>query len=358
MILGHIILGRRLTKKKETKSTKKEQKKTGWSYLEAIFGYVLLGGGVAYILHGIHFGELFSHWGRIRWGWVTVGVAINILSYVSWGLCWKWLLVPVAEISVYNATRAVYIGQFANELLPGRLGELFRAYVASRWVSAEFVDVIPSVIANRLLDGVWSVVGVGLIAFFVSLPKNLLVGGSILAILILGGTGSLIYFAYHRHRVLKNWAKDKGSGGKWLRFLKWFLGHLAMGFQEIGLTRPSVQAFLISPLWLFSQGLSFWLIMLAYGLSVPFLVGAAVFLIVHFGTLLPNAPGDAGVYQFFCVLGLTLFGMDKTTAAGFSIVVYFLLITPIWLIGFIALGQSGLSIKSIQQDIENFRRRA
>ncbi len=326
--------------------------------MEAIFGYLLLAGGLAYILHGIHFGELFSHLGRIRWAWVAGGVTINILSYINWGLCWKWLLAPVAEVSVYDATRAVYIGQFANELLPGRLGELFRAYLVSRWVSAEFVIVIPSVIANRLLDGVWSVIGVGLIAFFVPLPKDLLIAGSILAILILGGTGSLIYFAYHRHRVLKGWAKNKGSGGKSLRLLKWFLGHLAVGFQEIGLTRLSVQAFLISPLWLFFQGLSFWLIILAYGMDVPFVVGAAVFLIVHFGTLLPNAPGDAGVYQFFCVLGLTLFGMDKTAAAGFSIVVYFLLITPIWLIGFIALGQSGLSIKSIQQDIENFRRRA
>ncbi len=220
------------------------------------------------------------------------------------------------------------------------------------------MTVIPSVIANRLLDGIWSVVGVGLTAFFVPLPEDLLVGGSILAILILGGTGSLIYFAYHRQRVLRNWAKHKGSGGKSLRFLKWFLGHLAMGVREIGLTRQSVQAFLISPLWLLSQALSFWLIILAYGLDLSFWVGAAVFLIVHFGTLLPNAPGDAGVYQFFCVLGLTLFGTDKTAAAGFSIVAYFLLITPLWLIGFLALSQSGVSTKKIRQDIENLGNQA
>jgi hypothetical protein len=36
---------------------------------------------------------------------------------------------------------------------------------------------------------------------------------------------------------------------------------------------------------------------------------------------IPNAPANVGSYQFFSVLGLTLFGVDKTVAAGFSIAV-------------------------------------
>jgi hypothetical protein len=317
-------------------STKKSEKKNVWGYLESIFGYLLLAGGFAYILHGIHVSELFSRMGGIRWSWVALAIAVNTLSYINWGLSWKWLLSPVAQVSVYDSTRAVYAGLFANEMLPARLGELIRAYLISRWVSAEFITVVPSVIASRLLDGIWSVAGVALTASFVPLPKDLLVGGGILAILIAGGTGSLIYFAHRREKVLEGWAKKKGAGGKSLRSLKWFLGHLAMGFRDIGFTRESMLALLISPLW----------------------AGAAVFLIIHFGTLLPNAPGDAGVYQFFCVLGLTLFGIDKTSAAGFSLVVYFLLIAPVWLIGFLVLSQSGISTKTIRQDIEKFRRQA
>lgn len=343
-------------KKKDSESKGKGQKKSVWGYVESILGYALLAGGMFYVLYDIHFGELFSQLGRIRWSWASLAIAVNILSYVNWGLSWKWLLAPVAEVSVYDSTRAVYAGQFANELLPARLGEVFRAYLVSRWVSAELVAVIPSVIANRLLDGIWSVVGVALTAFFVPLPKDLLVGGSILAILMAGGTGSLIYFAYHRHKVLKNWSEKKASGRKSFRFFKWFVGHLAMGFQDIGLTRHSVQAFLISPLWLIFQALSFWLVMVADNLDLSIWAGAAVFLIVHFGTLLPNSPGNAGVYQFFCVLGLTLFGLHKTAAAGFSIVVYVLLEGPTWLIGFLVLAQSRLKIASIRKDIEKFRK--
>ncbi len=348
----------KMPRKKVSNPTNKGKKKNVWGYLESIFGYLLLAGGFAYILHGIHLDKLFSQLGGIRWSWVALAIAVNTLSYINWGLSWKWLLLPVAQVSVYDATRAVYAGQFANAMLPARLGELIRAYLISRWVSAEFIMVIPSVIASRLLDGIWSVAGVAVTAFFVRLPKDLLVGGAILAILIAGGTGSLIYFAHRREKVLEGWAQKKGAGGKSLRSLKWFLGHLAMGFRDIGFTRESMLAFLISPLWLLFQALSFWLIIVAYGLDLPLWVGAAVFLIVHFGTILPNAPGDAGVYQFFCVVGLTLFGVDKTSAAGFSLVVYFLLIAPVWLIGFLVLSQSGISTKTIREDIEKFRQQA
>lgn len=352
---GDLDSGRFMAKRKNPKPSRGGRKKSRARRVHRVIGYALLAGGLLYIFHGIHFSRLFSELGHLRWSLVALAVAINLASYITWGLAWKWLLFPVARVSLYDASKAIYAGQFANQLLPARLGELFRAYLLARWLSAEFVEVIPSVIASRLLDGIWSVAGVAVVAAYVPLPRSLLLGGTILAILILGGAGSLIYFAYTRHQVMEAWAKKKGSGGKRLRFLKWFLGHLATGITDIGFTRYSLQAFLISPFWLFFQGLSFWLVMRAYGLHLPVWAGAATFLIIHFGTLLPNAPGNGGVYQFFCVVGLTLFGVDKTTAAGFSIVVYALLIGPILLVGFLAFSRSGLTAEEIRKGLENFR---
>jgi hypothetical protein len=87
-------------------------------------------------------------------------------------------------------------------------------------------------------------------------------------------------------------------------------------------------------------------------LSASIWEGAAVLLIVHFGTAIPNAPSNIGTYQFFTVLGLMLFGVDKTTATGFSVAVFVILTVPLWVIGFIAVSRTGMSFRDIRSAIQ------
>ncbi len=90
-------------------------------------------------------------------------------------------------------------------------------------------------------------------------------------------------------------------------------------------------------------------------LSLSFWVGLTIFLIVHFGTLLPNAPGSVGVYQFFCVIGLTLFEVEKTSATGFSPVAFFFLKAPLWIIGSLVVTLSKIPLSSMQEKIGKLR---
>ena len=84
----------------------------------------------------------------------------------------------------------------------------------------------------------------------------------------------------------------------------------------IGLKRETYVAFGLSLALLASQILAFWLVMRAYRLEVGLWVAAATLTIVHLGTAIPNAPANVGTYQFFCVVGLMLFGIDKTSPVG------------------------------------------
>ncbi len=326
-----------------------------WQWIEPKIKYIFLVGGLAYVFYHVHFGQLLHQLYHIHWKWVPLAIAVDISSYICQGLRWKWLLPPVAEMSTVQATEAIYAGRFANEVLPMRLGELFKAFLISRWISADFVSIIPSVVAARVLDGIWSVCGVGVIAFFVRLPEDLVIGGAILGFIIVIGSAAFLYSIFFEHQVLKDWAAKEATGGKFLRTVKWFIGLLTTGFQKIGFSRLFFQAFAISLLFLFLQALAFWLIMDAYGIHVSLLVGAAVFLIVHFGVLLPNSPGNVGVYQFFCVIGLTLFGIDKTAATGFSLVVYAFLKAPLWIIGFLVISRSGVSVESVKEEIDKLK---
>src|SRR5690348_17818474 len=89
--------------------------------------------------------------------------------------------------------------------------------------------------------------------------------------------------------------------------------------------------------------------MRSYGMELPFLAVLVVVLVINLGVSLPNAPANVGSYQFFCVLGLSIFDVEKTTATGFSIFAFLMLTLPILIIGFYAVMRSGLSIRSMRE---------
>ena len=314
--------------------------------LKPVLGYIVAVAGLAWVFHDIHPGRLFAELPRIRWGLVALGIICDVLSYVCQGVRWHLLLRPLGRVSVLRATQATYAGLFINEILPMRIGEPARAFLVSRWIPAPFIRVIPSMALERLFEGIWLAAGIGLTAILVPLPGSLVRSADVLGVVVLALTGAFILFVF---RVPKTPTAPRRG---WIGKARSALRGLGDGFREIGLTRYTYLAFGISLCLFAFQALSFWLILTGYGISLTFWAGAAVFLIVFFGTALPNAPANVGSYQFFCVLGLTLFGVDKTVATGFSVVVFILLTLPLLILGSLALGRSGTTLSSLRKDLK------
>lgn len=322
---------------------------------KAIFGYLVAAACLVWVFHDVHVERLLDHIVAINWGWVALAIVFDILSYVCQGWRWRLLLHPVGEVSLLRATQAIYAGLFTNEVIPLRFGELVRAYLISRWISARFVAILPSMAVERLFDGVWLALAIGLTAMVVPLPKDLIRAGDILGILVLVATGLFVYAVFRRQKAPAEHAAQHPSGWKPLQIIRSFIEHLTSGLQDISTSRSVYLAFGLSLLFLVLQALAFWLIMRAYGLGLSFWIGSVVLLIVHLGTAIPNAPANVGTYQFFCVVGLTLFGVDKTLATGFSVVVFVLLTVPLWVIGFLALSRSGMTVSTVPDEVSRIR---
>ena len=112
-------------------------------------------------------------WGNVqqlRWGSVALAVVVDVLSYVTQAVRWRLLLRPVGRLSWLDATQAIYAGLFASEVLPMRPGELVRAYAVARRLRTDVASVLPSIMVERLFDGIWLVACVGLTAMLVPLP--------------------------------------------------------------------------------------------------------------------------------------------------------------------------------------------
>jgi hypothetical protein len=325
--------------------------------LKTAAGYLLAAACLVWVFHDVDWKALAGNITAIDWRWVVLGVLFDVLSYVSQGYRWHILLKPLGRIGTLRTTQAIYSGLFLNEILPMRLGEIARGYLVSVWMSKRFVAIIPSMFLERLFEGIWMAIGIGVTAIFVPLPRNLVRAGDILGLVVLVLTGIVFYLTLRKKRSGDEGRPEKTVRWKPLRRLRSLLDRLEGGFRSIGLSRDFYAALFLSLLMFAFQALAFWFIMKAYGLPYSFWVGAAVFLIVNFGTALPNTPANIGSYQLFCVLGLTLFGVEKTVAAGFSIVVFILLTIPLWAIGFFALGQSGMTLASIKDKIRQLRAR-
>jgi hypothetical protein len=86
--------------------------------------------------------------------------------------------------------------------------------------------------------------------------------------------------------------------------------------------------------------------------QLPLTAGYAVLVITALGVALPTAPGFIGNYHYSCVLGLTLFGVPKTDALTFAILLHFLQLSVMILLGLVCLPFLKVSLPTIFKSSE------
>lgn len=311
------------------------------------FGYAISAACLVYVLHGFHVKRAIDQLADVSWRWVALGIAFDVASYVVQALRWKLLLVPFGRVKMRDATRAVFAGLFANLIFPLRPGELLRSYLVSKAEDIGFVSVVGSVLVERLIDLVVTTAGLAVMSLFVPLPSRFRHGANALGIATLVLLGLFIAMILY---IELRFGGDprRMSGGKRVpgKLMSALIGLHAMG------TSPSFYpAVFTSLLMPFCQVLALWALMRSYGMGLPFLAAVVVLLVINLGVSLPNAPANVGSYQFFCVLGLNIFEVEKNTAAGFSFFAFFMLTIPFLFLGFYAVIRSGLSMRSMREQM-------
>ncbi len=313
--------------------------------------YAVAIGCLIWVFHDFEWDRFLRDLNRIHWGWVAVAVFFDVASYVCQGLRWSYVVRPLESLSVYRATQAIYVGLFTNEILPLRGGELVRAFLVYEWTELSFSVVLSSVAIERLLDGLWLTAGLGVTALVVPLPSFVKHGAQILGAVILAGAILLILVLAEGLKATHALERTEVGRRGLIATLLHFLDRLFEGLRQIGHSASLYWAFGMSLVLLLTQILAVWAMMEAYGLEYSFWVASAVLMILHLGTAIPNAPANVGSFQLSCVVGLTLFGVDKGTAAQFSVVMFVILTVPLLILGTLAFTQSGLSLQDLRHHV-------
>jgi uncharacterized protein (TIRG00374 family) len=275
------------------------------------------------------------------WRWVSLAIVADIAVYVCQGFRWSRLLSPLAKVSPWKTTQAVYIGLFANEVLPLRSGEIIRCYLQRRWTGLPLSVVISSAVIERLVDGVWLVVGFWGVSQFVELPGFLQVASQVLMVL-LGLLAVLLGLAIW----YKPAAKQALSGSRWSATFH----HLLDGVHVMGSSRSFIAVVFMSLLYLALQVLPILFLMIGYGMELSPWAAVVVLVVLRLGTVVPQAPGNVGSFQALTILGLKVFGLDRGDATGFATLLFLVVTVPLWMAGFVALIATRMRLDDIHRD--------
>jgi uncharacterized protein (TIRG00374 family) len=304
-----------------------------------LLGYGLSIGCLLWVLHGYPINDLMPAIRSLDWRWVSVAILADFAVYVAHGWRWNTLLAPVVRLRLWRTVQAIYVGLFANEVLPLRAGELIRCYLLAHWNDLRLSLGFASAAVERLIDGVWMLLAFFITAGFVrGMPKDLIILVQILGALIVLSAGGLFWIVSSRRQ-----AHAVTSESRWSATVR----HVVEGLQLMGNPRTLVMTSLISLLYLLLQVITVYALMKSYGLDLSFWVAAGVLAIIRVGTVVPNAPGNVGLLNVACVVALRLFEVETNDAKTFSLILLGALTFPLLLGGTIATALTGSNIGEI-----------
>ncbi|HWB23695.1 MAG TPA: lysylphosphatidylglycerol synthase transmembrane domain-containing protein [Gaiellaceae bacterium] len=271
--------------------------------------------------------------------WLVPAFAVLAAGIFLRALRWRLLFPAQARPPIPAVTRALLVGTFFNNVLPGRPGEALRVITLYQETRTSRAAALGTAVSERVYDVVTL-----LVLFFVALPwlpeltwlRRIGVFAGIVAILFIVLVAALARWeerpvSYvlaripgfsNRHEEV---ARDLVSGLVAMRTARIAIPALAMSFAAIGVIT-----------------VSFWLVTLAFHLHVGLGAGLLAMVATNLAMVIPSSPAALGVFEAATVVALHPYGIDRSDALSYAVVLHALNSIPFILVGLVLLPHHGL----------------
>lgn len=288
-----------------------------------------------FALRGVKLAQVWSALQASDYWWLIPSFAVFVLSIAARALRWRSLFAPDRRPPLGDVSNAMIVGYFFNNVLPARAGEAARIVVLNQRAGTPAVEVVGTVVVERLYD----VVGI-LVIFFVAkpwLPHVSWFGAAAVASIVLAAliVAAAIVLAVYGERPLLFVLSP-------LRRLRWFAGdrldhavsELVHGLSGLRNRNVALQAFVWTvAAWLLSA-LSAYFVMLAFpSLHPTFAAGVLVLVAVGLGMILPSPPAAVGVFEGAALIALSAYGLSHSQALPFALVLHAVNFVPFVVFG-------------------------
>lgn len=313
-----------------------------------LVGILISTAALALALRQANLGQVVEALRLARYEYVLACTVMVVAGTLIRG--WRWSALTENRLSAIDGFFLFNAGFLFNNILPARLGEPVRAYLAGRHTEMHFTSALSSIIVERLLDMVSVVTLIGGLLIVLPLPNWATVAGAVMGAATLVG---IIVLAIAAHRP--NFILQLGSR---------LLG-LAPGISEEHaheLLMPYVDGLAALKSWrVFFIGLGIsiaswiescaagWVLMLAFWDAPPLRDGFLAIAAAGLGISVPGAPSGIGPFEAAVTEALAFAGYNREAAIGYAFVLHAVNIIPTSLLGAIGLLREGVSFREAVQ---------
>jgi glycosyltransferase 2 family protein len=236
-------------------------------------------------------------------------------------------------ITPQRTLMALLAGQALNLLYPARIGDVSRAYLVDQ-SGTKRAFMLGTVVLEKLLDSLVYVLLFAILVLILPLPTWISSSGYTFAILTALSLGMVFLLAYRiewftglLQRVI-SWLPAIIEN----RIQRWIFS----GLKSLGILkskRSLVQLFVLSMITWIIPIFTNHLTLLALEIHLPLTASLLTMILLQASVAIPSVPGRIGLFEYMCVLSLSVFGIAEGTAFTYGVLLHVIALLPSTLAG-------------------------
>ena len=276
--------------------------------------------------------------------WLLPSLAVFTAGVALRGLRWWALFDSDRRPPLREVVRALLIGYFFNNILPARAGEAARVISLHGRTRTPRAETIGTVVAERVYD-LLALLLILLAAYPWLPPITWLRAAAIFGLAVVAGvvvlaTVLVVYEERAVHWLLSPLRRVRRDG--FAERVEQAAVNATRGMVAIRHPGLAARALALTIASWVVLSFSYWVLMQAFSLDVPFVAALLVTVTINMGLVLPSSPAAIGVFEAATVIALAAFDVPRAEALSYALVLHLLNLVPFLVAGAALLGPGAL----------------
>jgi len=302
--------------------------------LRGTIGIAISVASIWVLIHSVDLNAAFAVMRTASLAWIGVMLVTATIDIAARGARWRTLLAPIAPLRYRRVLAYTYIGYLANNVLPARLGELYRSHALGEGEGVSRTTVLGTGVVERVVDTVM-VVAIASVAVLVLSVRGAMSSAVLLGLAFISLVVIVLGLGIAAHR-LPGAARATEIIARRPRLLE-LLRRLREGLAVAGHPRVVIGAIAFSALAWAASTATFLAAGQAVGVQLTLAQAALMTSGVALVSIVPAGPGFVGTFELTVVAIADSLGIPRDSAFALGLLVHLVILATTSLGGVIAL---------------------